>query len=50
MPGSTEMNESIDKKYVYPFHASVPFLHPLKISENKRFSDVFMGYRNGTLA
>ena len=29
---------------------SVPFMYPLKMSVNPRFSDVFKGYRNGTLA
>ena len=28
---------------------NVPFLYPLKTSENQRFSDVFRGYTNGTL-
>ena len=28
---------------------SATFLYPLKTSENQRFSDVFMGYRNVTL-
>ena len=32
-----------------PFSTNVPLIHPLKISENFRFSDVFRGYRNGTL-
>ena len=31
------------------FQSSVTFLHPLKTSENERFSDVFRGYRNVTL-
>ena len=31
-------------------HANVPLLYPLKTSENQRFSGVFRGYRNGTLA
>ena len=26
----------------------VPLLYPLKASENRRFSDVFMGYKKGT--
>ena len=29
---------------------NVPFLYPLKMSENQRFSDIFRGYKNGTLA
>ena len=32
------------------FHTNVLFLYPLKTSENLRFSDVFGGYRNRTLA
>ena len=37
-----------------PFHANIPFLYPpenvpLKTSENRRFSDVFRGYKKGTL-
>ena len=32
------------------FHANVLFLHPLKTSENLRFSHVFRGYRNRILA
>ena len=36
-------------KSINPFHANVPFLYPLKTSENKMFSDVFRGCRNGAL-
>ena len=32
-----------------PFSTNVPLLYPLKTSENIRFSDVFRGYRSGTL-
>ena len=32
------------------FQANALFLYPLKTSENQRFSDVFRGYRNRTLA
>ena len=32
------------------FHANNPFLHAAKTSENYRFSGVFRGYINGTLA
>ena len=32
-----------------PFPTSVPLLYLLKTSGNFRFSDVFRGYRNGTL-
>ena len=35
---------------INPFHTNVPFLYPLKTLENLWFSDVFRGYRNGTLA
>ena len=28
---------------------SLPFLYPLKISENQRFSDIFKGYKKGAL-
>ena len=35
--------------FVNPFSTSVPLLYPLKTSENLRFSDVFRGYRSGTL-
>ena len=31
------------------FSTNVPSLYPLKTSENRRFSDVFRGYRIGTL-
>ena len=37
-------------KWVNLFHVNVPFLYPLKTSENLWFSDVFSGYKNGTLA
>ena len=30
---------------INPFSANVPLLYPLKTSENRRFSDVFSGYR-----
>ena len=33
---------------VNPFSTNVPLLYPLK-TENFRFSDVFRGYRSGTL-
>ena len=32
-----------------PFLVNVLFLHPLKTSENLWFSNIFRGYRNGTL-
>ena len=34
---------------VNPFQVNVPFLYPLKTSENLWFSDVFNEHRNGTL-
>ena len=36
--------------FLKSFQANVPFLYPLKTSENLWFSDVCRGYRNGTLA
>ena len=38
-----------DVKLIKPYSPYVTFLHPLKTSENRRFSDVFRGYRNVTL-
>ena len=38
------------KKQCNPFQANIPFLYPLKVSENLWFSRVFRGYRNGILA
>ena len=35
--------------HVNPFSTNVPLLYSLKTSENLRFSDVFRGYRSGTL-
>ena len=35
---------------INPFQTNAPFLYPLKTSENLQFSDVFRGYRKGTLA
>ena len=32
-----------------PFSIIFPLLYPLKTSKNRRFSDVFRGYRSGTL-
>ena len=34
---------------INPFWPTVPFLYPLKMLENLWFSDIFTGYRNGTL-
>ena len=36
-------------QYFNPFEASAPFLYLLEASEDQRVSDVFRGYRNGTL-
>ena len=33
-----------------PFLINAPILYPLKTPENQRFSDVFRGYKIGTLA
>ena len=38
------------KPYQANVQANVPFLCPLKTSENRRFSDVFIAYKNETLA
>ena len=37
----------LQKKILNPFYPNVPFLYPLKTSENQnqRFSDIFKGYR-----
>ena len=42
------MKESCNKFNL--FRANVPFLYPLKSSQNQSFSDVFKGYRKGALA
>ena len=34
---NTEINENISTKWMNPFHFNVPFLYPLKTSENQRF-------------
>ena len=36
--------------YLNPFSTNVPLLHPLKILENLRFSDIFREYISGALA
>ena len=38
-----------EKKYFQTFPDIGLFLYSLKTSENQRFSDVFKGYRSGTL-
>ena len=35
---------------INPFQDNVPFLYPLKTSENQRFFDVLRGYRKVILA
>ena len=42
-------NLHICSDFFNPYPPNVTFLHPLKTSENLRFSDVFRGYRNVTL-
>ena len=37
-------------KIINALQTNDPFSYPLKTSENRRFSDVFRGYRKGTLA
>ena len=39
----------ISNSNINPFSTKVPLLYPLKTFENRRFSDVFRGYRSGTL-
>ena len=34
---------------INPFPTNVSIMYPLKTSENPQFSDVFRGYRSGTL-
>ena len=36
-------------KIIDPFKPNVPFLHPQKMSENQRFSDILRRYRDRTL-
>ena len=38
------------ENFLNHFTQNVPFLYPIKISENLWFSDVFRGYKTGTLA
>ena len=47
-------NQTITMEFEYgkvfnPFSTNVPLLYSLKTSENGRLSDVFRGYRSGTL-
>ena len=41
--------QSIKLTHINPFSTNVPLLYPLNTSENRRISDVFGGYRSGTL-
>ena len=43
------LNFASNIKRINPFSTNVPLLYPLKTTENLRFSDVFRGYRSGTL-
>ena len=42
---SRTVNPFVRQALINPFHSTGLFLHPLKTSENQRFSDVFRGYR-----
>ena len=46
----TYATETNFKHELSPIHANVSFIHSLKTSEKLWFSDVFRGYRNGTIA
>ena len=35
---------------IYPSLSNIPILYPLKKTENQSFSDIFRGYKMGTLA
>ena len=43
------LNMSIMWSRINPCQTNVPSLHPLKIPENKKFTDIFRGYRIVTL-
>ena len=50
--GPDSIHVAKTKKYhseINPFSINVPLLYPLITSENRRFPDVFRGYRSGTL-
>ena len=47
--GAVHCGISISSSNINPFSTKVPLLYPLKTSENRRFLDVFRGYRSGTL-
>ena len=40
---------STQEQILNPFQPNALFLYPLETPENQRFSEVFRGYRNGTL-
>ena len=44
----TSQNERDSLKLLNLFSANVPLLYPLKILENRRFSDILKEYRSGT--
>ena len=48
-PTGGKITQSPTQIRVNPFPTNFPLLYPLKASENLRFSDVFRGYRSGTL-
>ena len=41
--------DSPGENYFNPIFGKIPFLYPLKMSENQRLSDVSRRYRNGAL-
>ena len=48
--GMRDLLQQFKSLHVFnPFSTNVPLLYPLKTSENRRFFDVFWGYRNGSL-
>ena len=40
---------TVSSENLIPFYHNVSFLYLLKTSENQSFSDIFRGYKNGTL-
>ena len=49
LPNFTSYSVHYSSVSINPFWPNVPFLYPVKISENQRFSNIFRGYRNGTV-
>ena len=47
--GAAHCGIPISSSNINPFSTKVPLLYLLKTSENRRFLDVFRGYRSGTL-